>query len=202
MKPVLLPGIDALNHGRGQPVSWVVSHPENEGASSSNRPSISLVIHSSAAAGQELLNNYGAKPNSELILGYGFSLPQNPEDTIILKVVGIDGKRWEVGRSAKGMTELWDEIVRLVQEDSESLPNYEGYLAAAATLADMAKSLLDRLPSSHPEYAEGEVREEVASMLHDYINGLLNTSARLLHNSLNYFDRPARYFEVGDGFCP
>ena len=70
------------------------------------------------------MNNYGAKPNSELILGYGFSLSSNPEDTIVLAigdpreagaVPGPDGKpvkrKWEVGRDARGAEDVWEEVL-------------------------------------------------------------------------------------------
>lgn len=51
--PVLLPGIDALNHKRGQAVTWVV-----DGAGSSG-PAIGLVVHTPTPAGAEIFNNYG-----------------------------------------------------------------------------------------------------------------------------------------------
>ncbi|KDQ54521.1 hypothetical protein JAAARDRAFT_38195 [Jaapia argillacea MUCL 33604] len=134
--PVLLPGIDALNHLRGQPVSWVVSYPptpeptppsqsdeDNDDSDSDSTPTptqtsfspsqiafpsssppttptISLVIHTPTPSGSELFNNYGPKPNAELILGYGFSVEGNADDTIVLRIGGSE-KRWEVGRARK-----------------------------------------------------------------------------------------------------
>ena len=130
------------------------------------------MLHAPAGKGQELLNNYGAKPNSEFILGYGFSLPENPDDTIVLKIGGIDGKKWEVGRSAKGVDGIWDEVVRSVQEDPDSSPNYEDHLNAASALMEMVETLLDRLPSrDNPQHVE--MRPEVLIMLHDYVEGSL-----------------------------
>lgn len=171
-KPVLLPGIDSLNHGRGQPVSWVVSYPDTNGTEmASKTPNISLVLHTPASRGQELLNNYGAKPNSELILGYGFTLPQNPDDTIVLKIGGIDGQKWEVGRSAKGVDGVWNEIVCSFQEHPESLPTYEDHLSAAGALIEMVETLLNRLPSDTSSPQRAGVRPEVLSMLHDYVEG-------------------------------
>ncbi|GLB34072.1 putative SET domain contatining protein [Lyophyllum shimeji] len=168
-KPVLLPGIDALNHGRGQPVSWVVSYPNSDDPEP-RAPSISLILHNPSTKGQELLNNYGAKPNSELILGYGFSLSRNPDDTIVLKIGGINGQKWEVGRNARGADGLWDELLRSFQQDTESPPTYEDQLDAAAALLEMVQSLLGRL-SSHSDDREVEIRPEVATMLHDYVEG-------------------------------
>lgn len=171
-KPILLPGIDSLNHGRGQPVSWVVSYPDiNETETALKTPNISLVLHTPTERGQELLNNYGAKPNSELILGYGFSLPQNPDDTIVLKIGGIDGKKWEVGRSAKGVEGIWNEIVRSIQEHPDSPPNYEDNLNAAGALMEMVEALLDRLSSNTNKPQCVDIRPEVSLMFHDYVEG-------------------------------
>ncbi|KAG6910990.1 hypothetical protein DXG01_006044 [Tephrocybe rancida] len=167
-KPILLPGIDSLNHGRKEPVSWVVSYPDTE-VTSSDSPKISLVLHKPSTRGQELLNNYGAKPNSEFILGYGFALAQNPDDTIVLKIGGTDGKKWEVGRSARGAEGLWDEILTSVQQSSGP-PNYEDYLDAAGALLDMLQTLINRLPPEKDE-RQVEMRPEVALMLHYYVEG-------------------------------
>lgn len=40
--------------------------------------------------GEEVFNNYGAKPNDELLLGYGFLLEDNPEDFVSVKL-GTNG---------------------------------------------------------------------------------------------------------------
>lgn len=155
-EPVLLPGVDALNHARAHPVSWVVTDAEN----------ISLVVHTSASAGEELFNNYGAKPNSEFILGYGFSLPNNPDDTIVLK---IGDKKWEVGREAKGADQVWDAFLSFVSQNPE--PDYEDYLEAAAALDDAVQQLMERLPADKGPSARLEMRPEVMAMLHDYVEG-------------------------------
>ncbi|KAI0742636.1 SET domain-containing protein [Daedaleopsis nitida] len=142
--PVLLPGIDALNHARAHPVSWVVSSSSPSASFTSSetvqQQSISLVIHASTPRGAELLNNYGPKPNSELILGYGFSLPNNPDDTIVLKIGGNLGPassssassssstaqaplgtgRWEVGRRARGAEPVWEAVLAATQADVPS----------------------------------------------------------------------------------
>ncbi|KAG6817890.1 hypothetical protein H0H87_001722 [Tephrocybe sp. NHM501043] len=167
-KPVLLPGIDSLNHGRKEPVSWVVTYPEAS-AHSSNSPKISLVLHRPSTQGQELLNNYGAKPNSELILGYGFALEQNPDDTIVLKIGGTNGKKWEIGRSAQGAEGLWNEVLSSVQQSAES-SNYEDQLDAAGALLDMLQALIDRLPPQK-DNQKVEMRPEVALMLNSYVEG-------------------------------
>lgn len=44
------------------------------------------VTESASTRGSEVFNNYGAKSNDELLLGYGFVLPGNPEDFVSLKM--------------------------------------------------------------------------------------------------------------------
>ena len=62
---------------------------------SRSEPALALVLHTPTSRGHELLNNYGPKPNAELILGYGFALPHNPDDTIVLRLggAGTQGRR-------------------------------------------------------------------------------------------------------------
>ena len=194
--PILLPGIDSLNHARAHPVSWVVSTTD------SSQPSISLVIHSPTPKGSELLNNYGPKPNSELILGYGFSLPNNPDDTIVLKIggtpaappapsasssspssVGADttspsSGRWEVGRNARGVQPVWEAVLAATNiptddeddADDSAAAEAEDQLFAAEMLVGMAEQLHDRLPPFPPANA-GEMRPEVLQMLEHYLEG-------------------------------
>uniref|UniRef100_A0A0W0F8T7 Putative SET domain protein n=1 Tax=Moniliophthora roreri TaxID=221103 RepID=A0A0W0F8T7_MONRR len=149
-EPVLLPGIDSLNHGRAVHIAFV---------------------HYPVLAGGEVLNNYGAKPNSELILGYGFSLSENPEDTILLKVGGSasDTKRWEIGRSARGMDGLWAEILSLAAQRPD--PTYEDQLDASGILSDMVEALINRLPPGKRDFDPSKVRPDVVKMYQDYIEG-------------------------------
>ncbi|KIL70285.1 hypothetical protein M378DRAFT_1043956 [Amanita muscaria Koide BX008] len=168
-EPVLIPGLDSLNHARGAAVTWAVTYPDSDSVTNSQKESfISLVLHKPAEPNQELFNNYGPKPNSELILGYGFSLPNNPEDTILLKVAGLNGQRWSVGREAQGVEGLWDELLQSFAPESETTPGYEAQLDAAGALADMSSALLDRLPETNEQ---DDMRPEVAAMLSDYVEG-------------------------------
>ncbi|KAJ7752803.1 SET domain protein [Mycena maculata] len=165
-EPILLPGVDSLNHARGEPVSWIQSYIGN-GPVAGPGSTISLTLHNPVAGRQELFNNYGVKPNSELILGYGFSLPNNPDDTIVLKMGGVEGKKWEVGRSARGADEVWNSVLGMM---GSSEPTYEDYLDAAAALGDMVQALLDKLP--HPsDSGPNGIREDVALMLQNYLEG-------------------------------
>ncbi|KAF8915339.1 hypothetical protein CPB85DRAFT_1375057 [Mucidula mucida] len=136
LRPVLLPGVDALNHARAHPVSWV------------------------------LFNNYGPKPNSELILGYGFTLPTNPDDTMLLK---IQGNKWEISRDAKGMDDVWTGFTEFLM------------LETADVLEEALQNLAERFPST----SSNEVRSDVATMLLDYVQGQRD----ILNDALQYIGR-------------
>ncbi|KAG8918521.1 hypothetical protein FRC01_001817, partial [Tulasnella sp. 417] len=71
--------------------------------SASGELAVSIVVGSEIKSESEVLNNYGPKPNSELILGYGFALPINPDDTIILQLGGSPTK-WEIARNSRPVT--------------------------------------------------------------------------------------------------
>ena len=178
--PILLPGVDSFNHQRGTAVSWVTS--------SSPVPDIALILHNPNSAGSELFNNYGPKPNSELILGYGFAIEDNPSDTIVLQIgVGglaekstappIEGKKLEVGREGAGAEAVWNEIMLLVdfyasgksEGGSEETSGYEDQLEGAGMLGDMVIALLDRLPRQR--IVPNDMRSNVRQMLEWYLEG-------------------------------
>lgn len=185
--PVLLPGVDSLNHARAQPVSWVVAHPNSTTSFTTQcvEPTISLVLHTPTPAGAELFNNYGPKPNAELILGYGFALRDNPDDTIVLKIGGAQpegegaNSKWEVGRDARGAEPVWEAVQAAVhaqnrydvEEDERDSYSTEDELWATEVLAEMAEDLLSRLPEPPAEDGESTVRPEVAEMLGYYVEG-------------------------------
>jgi hypothetical protein len=134
------------------------------------------VTHNASNPGSEIFNNYGAKPNSELLLGYGFTLPANPEDTIMLKIGGTRDTtaaaaavaaaaraRYEVGRGAHGAAAVWGAIMDAVKADneedhdeegSEEVPEWQIILDSADMLRSMTGSLLGRLPISPPPQAK------------------------------------------------
>ena len=170
-KPILIPGVDSLNHKRAQPVTWSVNFPASTSAPGNQQPTISLILRENATAGSELFNNYGPKPNSELILGYGFSLPDNPDDTILLKISGID-KKWEIGRSAQGAVAIWDELFHIVEQDEDGGDQevYETQMDVADTLASMVQVLLEKLPLEE-KVKDIDIRPEVLKMWKDYIQG-------------------------------
>jgi hypothetical protein len=176
--PILIPGVDSLNHTRAHPVSWVVS-PGNKNSYDDQGCTVAIVHHNAAAQGQELHNNYGPKPNAELVLGYGFSLPCNPDDTIVLKLGGFEGQKWEIGREARNAERLWQEILsRFVGSGGE--PTYEDILEGALSLQDMTEVLLGRLPQRNIPESHG-ARPEVVEMFHNYIDGIFSRDAKFMN---------------------
>lgn len=149
---------------------------------------LSLVVHSWTRAGEELLNNYGPKPNSELILGYGFSLEDNPDDTIVLSIGGgpttpasnsAETNKWEVGRNARGVEGVWryvsDAVSSSLQPEAEESPatRFEGQLDAASMLSEMCQLYLGQLPqvSQFSGAPATMARPEVLTMFSHYIEG-------------------------------
>ncbi|MBW0536257.1 hypothetical protein O181_075972 [Austropuccinia psidii MF-1] len=83
--PILLPGVDTLNHKRGTKVEWRLTK------SHSGLHKVQIIaLEDTINLGDQVFNNYGAKPTAELILGYGFALDeqdwmaQNSQDADIL----------------------------------------------------------------------------------------------------------------------
>ncbi|KAG8215253.1 hypothetical protein J3R82DRAFT_8807 [Butyriboletus roseoflavus] len=173
--PVLIPGVDLLNHKRRQPVSWIVSCQD------AASDTVSIVVHpktdsdfeTASPHGEliEVFNNYGPKPNDELILGYGFSLPDNPDDTITLKVGGsATSQKWLVGRNAQQVEGLWSGIRSRIA-NGESDYEFEDDLETAAVLSDMIQAKLDGMKTAADVRQSDEIRPTVRVMLEHYITG-------------------------------
>ncbi|KAG1894932.1 uncharacterized protein F5891DRAFT_1060476 [Suillus fuscotomentosus] len=166
--PFMLPGVDILNHSRGQPVSWCTSYPEGSTKERDESATISIISHTTTPLGEEVFNNYGLKANDELILGYGFSLPQNPDDKITLQLGGSSNK-WAIGRLASGVEGLWNEVRRLVAETPDEI-GYEDDLEAAQLLLEMVQKKCDLLPDL-PDENDASIRPAVRLMLKHYLEG-------------------------------
>lgn len=74
---MLLPIVDLLNHGNRVRAEWST---DDEG--SFYYKSLEEYIE----IGDEILNNYGAKSNEELLYGYGFVLDNNEFDSVLLRI--------------------------------------------------------------------------------------------------------------------
>jgi hypothetical protein len=70
---VLFPAMDAANHHHTSKVDWAFDQGR-----------FSLACTQSIEAGQEVYNNYGPKANDEFLIGYGFCMADNPNDTVLL----------------------------------------------------------------------------------------------------------------------
>ena len=71
--PVLFPVLDILNHHHDAHVDW-----------SFDPGRFTVSISDAVTQGSEVYNNYGPKSNDELLLGYGFCIPGNPNDKVLL----------------------------------------------------------------------------------------------------------------------
>jgi hypothetical protein len=171
------------NHRRGSRVSWSVDYARPA------EPMISLIVHDTVSAGGEVHNNYGAKPNSELILGYGFALSDNPDDTIVLRIGGGRGRHpasHEIGRHARGAEHLLADVLSQVQATSEtcntdeSPSTFDDQLDAAETLGNMVQQSLDQLPTARVWQADSGLREDVCQMILAYVQGKLYSTVKHL----------------------
>ena len=71
--PVLFPIQDIGNTSHDSHVDWTFDPGR-----------FSIAIGDYVQAGEEVFNNYGSKANDELLIGYGFCVPNNPHDSILL----------------------------------------------------------------------------------------------------------------------
>lgn len=74
--PILFPVIDIANHSGNVRARW--EYPEDK--------SFSLRLLEDVEEGAEVFNNYGPKQNGELLLGYGFAVPNNPLEQVAIKI--------------------------------------------------------------------------------------------------------------------
>ncbi|KAL2752418.1 hypothetical protein ACRALDRAFT_2044239 [Sodiomyces alcalophilus JCM 7366] len=73
---VLMPLFDVGNHSPTAEVDWHTGAAGKEGPHSG--PVTVLSTRTPYAAGEQVFNNYGPKTNAELLLAYGFVIPESP----------------------------------------------------------------------------------------------------------------------------
>jgi len=91
----MLPIVDVLNHAPRTPIAWVreagavvfTLTPPSGGAGGVDGRAPAVAVQ----AGGEVCNNYGPKSNEELVLGYGFALPDNADDTLSIVIRWAEG---------------------------------------------------------------------------------------------------------------
>jgi len=79
----LVPLLDVLNHREGIAIEWRASNAHVE-----------FALGYSAAAGEELYNNYGALSNRSFMINHGFALPENEFDLFQLRLPDGSGPFW------------------------------------------------------------------------------------------------------------
>ncbi|KAL1594438.1 hypothetical protein SLS60_010198 [Paraconiothyrium brasiliense] len=76
--PILFPVVDILNHSPTAKVEWDF-HPLEDFT-------LKILSHGEVRPGDEVYNNYAPKQNDELLLGYGFCIPDNPVEQFAIKM--------------------------------------------------------------------------------------------------------------------
>ncbi|KAK8865828.1 hypothetical protein IAR55_000976 [Kwoniella newhampshirensis] len=227
-QPVLLPGVDIFNHARGQPILWLSSLTKS--SSGTPTPSISLVTAQASAADSQLFNNYGAKPNEELLLGYGFVLDSNPDDIVNLRLgtanipapaakrlqaKGLDASKcFELRRDGvmdKGLLEvlrtmLGDHEEEVDEEDEHGHHEKEGRemqleLDVLGMLGGMLDSKLEKLQEG-ASVEVSEARKEVRRMCEVYRQGQIDILNAAMDKLAERIERIEGLLDEGMGGCP
>ena len=76
--PVLFPGSDIGNHHHEARIDYIFDPGR-----------FTIKTNDATELGEEVFNNYGQKGNDELLLGYGFCIPNNPHDTVALTLKAL-----------------------------------------------------------------------------------------------------------------
>ncbi len=87
---VLLPLLDLLNHKPGAKVEW-----------QARCSFVGLQVLETYNSGQELYNNYGPRDNEGLLLAYGFTIPNNPFDHVVISIKPPPGSPLAIARTWK-----------------------------------------------------------------------------------------------------
>lgn len=171
--PLLLPGLDALNHRAQAKVTW---------SKNGETGGVAISVDEDVQEGEQVYNNYGAKseqkgwptrktpsltstwPATEaFILGYGFAPTPNASDAVTLKLgsgiaSGLSADQhsrleaaglaldtaYEVGLDGDIPHALW-ETMRIIVRQSEDDTDDELDADAHGALADMAEAKLESL---------------------------------------------------------
>ncbi|KAJ2028404.1 hypothetical protein GGI03_001668 [Coemansia sp. RSA 2337] len=111
---VLMPLLDMTNHYPRTPVTWTIC---DDGVGFSN--------FSAIEASQEIVNDYGQKSNEELMMGYGFCVPQNPLSCFHIKLNYSQDPLVEAKErilAAAGLTKSHDQYIRASELPIDLLP--------------------------------------------------------------------------------
>ncbi|CBQ70394.1 conserved hypothetical protein [Sporisorium reilianum SRZ2] len=141
--PILIPGYDTFNHARAHAVTW-----------STSAHTVDMTLNYAVPAACQVYNNYGGKSNEEFLAGYGFTLDCTSEDTLALKLAGVDGVThyWRIPAPA--------EPTPLTNADGTFV---EPACPAPALPADIRRSSVD--PAHTPAQAYAATLELLEAML-------------------------------------
>ncbi|EHY57691.1 hypothetical protein HRR83_005401 [Exophiala dermatitidis] len=84
---VLLPLVDISNHKPGAKVEWQARYSF-----------VGLQVLEPYESGQEIFNNYGPRDNETLLVAYGFTIPDNPFDHVVISIRAPPGSPLEIAR--------------------------------------------------------------------------------------------------------
>jgi hypothetical protein len=111
------------------------------------------------------------------VLGYGFAIPDNPDDTLVLRIGGgvRESSTHEVGRDARGAENVYTDVLQQVhaalEGRDESHHSWEEQLDAAEALVDMLQTSLEKIPDLSASNYSGDVRPEIHVMVSFYVDG-------------------------------
>ncbi|RSL46147.1 hypothetical protein CEP53_010437 [Fusarium sp. AF-6] len=72
---VLYPVLEIFNHNLGTKVSWKFHSGD-----------FSLCLEEKVEQGKQIFNNYSPKGNEDLLMGFGFCIPDNPYDQVAVRI--------------------------------------------------------------------------------------------------------------------
>ncbi|WWD17987.1 hypothetical protein CI109_102433 [Kwoniella shandongensis] len=229
-QPVLLPGVDIFNHARGQPITWLSTLTTS--SSGTPTPSISLVTVQVTGANAQLFNNYGAKPNEELLLGYGFVLDSNPDDIVNLRLgtsqippaalkrleaKGLDASKvFELRRDGEVDKGLLDVLRTMLGEDNgedevdeeDEHGHHEHETKEMQLEMDVLGMLGGMLDGKLEKLQEGanvevsEARKEVRQMCEVYRQGQVDILNAAMDKLAERIERIEGLLDEGMGGCP
>ncbi|KAF2804952.1 SET domain-containing protein [Mytilinidion resinicola] len=73
--PILYPVLDIFNHRIGAKVGWQFDNGN-----------FSLYLEENVEQSQQIFNNYSPKGNEDLLMGFGFCIPDNPYDQLVVRL--------------------------------------------------------------------------------------------------------------------
>ncbi len=163
-------------------MSWVVTSSSSPAAGKSEYQ-ITLQNGRAYSKDEQVFNNYGPKSNAELILGYGFALEDNPEDSLVLKLggQGVSGTRHEIQQNGENLDAVYEELkginVQNSAEEEEPPEEWEVELEVADLLGEMVSAMKEKIWGALPRTEgtatdrESGIRAEVLKMIQIYISG-------------------------------